>query len=245
MYIRKDDIGGSARPATTRARAARCSASSATKNKVVVEGVNRVYRHLKPSPPQPAGRPALEGDAGRRLERRAHRPDARTSRPASASATWPTARKELFAKKSGTAHPHARRRPNPKYAEEEVTPSPRTGPVGMRPPVGRSTGIDDDGREPTTSRNARHGPAARASTRRRSSRRSARSSAATNVLSLPKLQKIVLNMGVGKALQDKNRMKQAAEQLGADRRAEAADHEGQDGRSAGSASARGTRSAAG
>jgi large subunit ribosomal protein L5 len=35
----------------------------------------------------------------------------------------------------------------------------------------------------------------------------------TNVLSLPKLQKIVVNMGVGKALQDKNRMEQAAENL--------------------------------
>ena len=35
----------------------------------------------------------------------------------------------------------------------------------------------------------------------------------TNVLSLPKLQKIVVNMGVGKALQDKNRMEQSAEQL--------------------------------
>lgn len=35
----------------------------------------------------------------------------------------------------------------------------------------------------------------------------------TNVLSLPRLRKIVLNMGVGKALQDKNRMEQAAEQL--------------------------------
>jgi len=34
-----------------------------------------------------------------------------------------------------------------------------------------------------------------------------------NVLSLPRLQKIVLNMGVGKALQDKNRMEQSAEQL--------------------------------
>jgi large subunit ribosomal protein L5 len=31
--------------------------------------------------------------------------------------------------------------------------------------------------------------------------------------SLPRLQKIVVNMGVGKALQDKNRMDQAAEQL--------------------------------
>ncbi|MBN9119169.1 MAG: 50S ribosomal protein L5 [Planctomycetes bacterium] len=36
----------------------------------------------------------------------------------------------------------------------------------------------------------------------------------TNRLSLPKLTKIVLNMGVGKALQDKERMKLAAEQLG-------------------------------
>lgn len=35
----------------------------------------------------------------------------------------------------------------------------------------------------------------------------------TNAHSLPRLQKIVVNMGVGKALQDKNRMEQAAEQL--------------------------------
>jgi len=34
-----------------------------------------------------------------------------------------------------------------------------------------------------------------------------------NKHSLPKLQKIVVNMGVGKALQDKNRMEQAAENL--------------------------------
>ena len=35
----------------------------------------------------------------------------------------------------------------------------------------------------------------------------------TNTHSLPKLQKIVVNMGVGKALQDKNKMEQSAEQL--------------------------------
>jgi large subunit ribosomal protein L5 len=35
----------------------------------------------------------------------------------------------------------------------------------------------------------------------------------TNVLSLPRLQKICVNMGVGKALQDKNRMEQAADNL--------------------------------
>src|SRR6516164_7087036 len=34
-----------------------------------------------------------------------------------------------------------------------------------------------------------------------------------NKLSLPRLEKIVVNMGVGKALQDKNRMKEAADQL--------------------------------
>lgn len=34
-----------------------------------------------------------------------------------------------------------------------------------------------------------------------------------NVLSLPRLQKIVLNMGVGKALQDKNRMTEAVDHL--------------------------------
>lgn len=35
----------------------------------------------------------------------------------------------------------------------------------------------------------------------------------TNIMSLPRLKKIVVNMGVGKALQDKNRMEQAAENL--------------------------------
>ena len=35
----------------------------------------------------------------------------------------------------------------------------------------------------------------------------------TNRHSLPKLQKIVINMGVGKAILDKNRMEQAVEQL--------------------------------
>jgi len=34
-----------------------------------------------------------------------------------------------------------------------------------------------------------------------------------NLLSLPRLQKIVINMGVGEALTDKDRVKQAAEQL--------------------------------
>ena len=35
-----------------------------------------------------------------------------------------------------------------------------------------------------------------------------------NVMQVPRLEKIVVNMGVGKALQDKNRIEQAQEQLG-------------------------------
>ena len=35
----------------------------------------------------------------------------------------------------------------------------------------------------------------------------------TNPNSLPKLQKVVVNMGIGKALQDKNRLEQSADQL--------------------------------
>jgi large subunit ribosomal protein L5 len=37
----------------------------------------------------------------------------------------------------------------------------------------------------------------------------------TNRLSLPKLQKIVINMGLGKAIQDKNRLPEAVDQLAA------------------------------
>ena len=47
-----------------------------------------------------------------------------------------------------------------------------------------------------------------------------RSSAGRTRTACRKLQKIVVNMGVGKALQDKNRMEQAAEQLDADHRPE-------------------------
>jgi large subunit ribosomal protein L5 len=35
----------------------------------------------------------------------------------------------------------------------------------------------------------------------------------TNIHSIPRMEKVVVNMGVGKALQDKNRMEQSAEQL--------------------------------
>ena len=72
-----------------------------------------------------------------------------------------------------------------------------------------------------------------------------RSSGRTNLLSLPQLQKIVVNMGVGKALQDKNRMEQAAEQSDADHRPEGRRSPRPRSPSAASGSARATRSAAG
>ena len=67
------------------------------KNKIVVEGVNLVYKHVRPGPPEPPGRPALEGDAGRRLERRALLPVAATGRPGSAPGSSTTARRSAAA----------------------------------------------------------------------------------------------------------------------------------------------------
>jgi large subunit ribosomal protein L5 len=65
----------------------------------------------------------------------------------------------------------------------------------------------------------------------------------TNRLSLPRLEKIVVNMGVGKALQDKNRMKEAADHL-AQITASARRSPRRGSRSAASGSAWATRSAA-
>ena len=42
-------------------------------NKIVVEGVNRVYKHVKPNRRNPQGGPSVEGDAHRRFQRHAHR----------------------------------------------------------------------------------------------------------------------------------------------------------------------------
>ena len=59
MHIRKDDqvevITGDDKGDPGDGRSPRCSASSPTKNKIVVEGVNRVYKHLKPSHKNPQG----------------------------------------------------------------------------------------------------------------------------------------------------------------------------------------------
>ena len=51
------------------------------KNKIVVEGVNRVYKHMRPSQQEPPGGPALQGDADRRLQRDARLPEVQPRGP--------------------------------------------------------------------------------------------------------------------------------------------------------------------
>jgi hypothetical protein len=49
-----------------------------------------------------------------------------------------------------------------------------------------------------------------------------------NDMQIPRLDKIVLNMGVGEAVKDTKKVKQAAEELSADRRPEGRHHQGQE-----------------
>ena len=138
-------------------------------------------------------------------------------------------RKERYCKKCG-AGLGAISKPRAKYAEKAVVMRTEICGVGSScMPVTRE----------------KSWPGCRNATRKRSCRSCRKKLGRKNVLSLPRLQKIVVNMGVGKALQDKNRMEQAAEQLDADHRPEGPGHARPAWRSAASGSARATRSAAG
>ncbi len=64
-----------------------------------------------------------------------------------------------------------------------------------------------------------------------------------NAMQVPKLQKIVINMGVGEAASDQKKMDAAVGRAGGDRRAEAAGDPGAQGRSRTSSCARACRSA--
>ena len=76
--------------------------------------------------------------------------------------------------------------------------------------------VRDDGREPSIAGEVKMANTARLYLRYHNEIQGqlGQKFARTNKFSLPKLQKIVVNMGVGKALQDKNRLEQSAEQLG-------------------------------
>ena len=65
-----------------------------------------------------------------------------------------------------------------------------------------------------------------------------------NPMAIPKLTKIVVNMGVGRATQDKAVLESAVDSLGQDQRPEAGGDQGQDLGRRVSGSARGTTSAA-
>jgi large subunit ribosomal protein L24 len=115
MYIRKDDvvevIAGDDKG--TRAKVLRVLRA---KNQVVVEGVNRVYRHLKPSRRNPQG-----GRLSKEMPVNASNVmlvDPSTGKPTRVGVRYlADGTKELYAKKSGVRL-RLLTKPNPKYAKK-------------------------------------------------------------------------------------------------------------------------------
>lgn len=114
MYIRKDDVVEviSGDDKGTRGKVLRVLRS---KNQVVVEGVNRVYRHLKPSRRNPQG-----GRLSKEMPVDASNVqliDPSTGTPTRVGVRYlPDGSKELFAKKS-QARIRLLSKPDPKYAK--------------------------------------------------------------------------------------------------------------------------------
>ena len=115
MYIRKDDVVEviTGDDKGTRGKVLRVLRA---KDKLVVEGVNRVYRHLKPSRRNPQG-----GRLSKEMPVNASNVmliDPATGRPTRVGVRYlPDGSKELFAKKSGTRL-RILTKPNPKYAKK-------------------------------------------------------------------------------------------------------------------------------
>jgi large subunit ribosomal protein L24 len=115
MHLRKDDmvevVAGDDKG--TRGKVLRVLRA---KNKVVVEGVNRVYRHLKPSRRNPQG-----GRLSKEMPVDASNVmliDPVQNKPTRVGVRYTTdGSKELFAKKSGTRL-RLLSKPNPKYAKK-------------------------------------------------------------------------------------------------------------------------------
>lgn len=115
MYIRKDDtvevIAGDDKG--TRGKVLRVLRA---KNKLVVAGVNRVYRHLKPSRQNPQG-----GRLSKEMPVDASNVmliDPSTNRPTRVGVRYTAdGSKELYAKKSG-ARIRLLSKPDPKYAKK-------------------------------------------------------------------------------------------------------------------------------
>lgn len=115
MYIRKDDIVEvvTGDDKGTRGKVLRVLRS---KNQVIVQGVNRVYRHLKPSRRNPQG-----GRLSKEMPVDASNVmliDPTQNKPTRVGVRYlPDGSKELFAKKSGTRI-RLLSKPNSKYAQK-------------------------------------------------------------------------------------------------------------------------------
>lgn len=115
MYIHKDDTVEvtTGDDKGTRGKVLRVLRA---KNQVVVAGVNRVYRHLKPSRRNPQG-----GRLSKEMPVNASNVmliDPTTNKPTRVGVRYlPDGSKELFAKKSGTRL-RLLSKPNPKYAQK-------------------------------------------------------------------------------------------------------------------------------
>jgi large subunit ribosomal protein L24 len=114
MHIRKDDMVVVITGDDKGPEARKVLRVLPEKNKIVVEGVNRVYKHLKPSQKNPQG-----GRLSKEMAVQASNValiDPQTNRPTRLGVRYlADGTKELFAKKSG-ARIRTLAKPNPKYA---------------------------------------------------------------------------------------------------------------------------------
>jgi large subunit ribosomal protein L24 len=115
MYIRKDDIVV-VLAGDDKGKRGRVLRVVRSENKLVVEGVNRVYKHLKPSRRNPQG-----GRLSKEMPVDASNValiDPQTNRPTRVGVRYLVdGSKELFAKKSG-ARIRTLSKPNEKYAKK-------------------------------------------------------------------------------------------------------------------------------
>ena len=115
MHIRKDDVV-EVLTGDDKGKRGRVLRVLRKNGKVVVEGVNRVYRHLKPSRRNPQG-----GRLSKEMPLDASNValiDPQTNRPTRVGTRYlADGTKELYAKKSG-ARIRTLSKPNPKYAQQ-------------------------------------------------------------------------------------------------------------------------------
>lgn len=113
MYIRKDDVVA-VLAGDDKGKRGRVLRVLRTKNKVVVEGINKVYKHLKPSRTNPQG-----GRLSKEMPVDASNVsllDPKTNTPTRVGVRYlPDGSKELFAKKS-KSRLRVLSKPDPKYA---------------------------------------------------------------------------------------------------------------------------------